>query len=282
MGFIYGRKYPRIYSHTRAPLTPLRLVIRHRSCPVKISIKVAHADKRKMVQDMKAAREQAQATYAALASAPTSEDGAVAFGAPPDPKLADASDDDEDHEWVTFDRPLVYLFAGKGPYVSSDVLQFPVSLPTDGLIDVTVQERVRVSCLQQRHSSDELTLNVRRAFPIADDTHGDVQGNRRLAARRPLLDGYRASPARNTFAATQLTLSSLPQQHYYKAYAYRVEPAEAKGWLSVDGEAFALEPYEVEVRPGLGTLLSMYGCYQLDFDLPKKGKQPAPRPQAAP
>lgn len=124
-------------------------VIRHRSCPVKVSIKVAHADKRKMVQDMKAAHEQAQATYAALAQGPASEDGTAAFGAPPDPKLADASDDDEDPEWVTFDRPLVYLFAGKGPYVSSDVLQFPVSLPTDGLIDVTVQERVGVSRLQR-------------------------------------------------------------------------------------------------------------------------------------
>lgn len=96
------------------------------------------------------------------------------------------------------------------------------------------------------------------------------------------MDGYCTSPARNTLAATRLTPSFLPQQHYYKAYAYRVEPADSKGWLSVDGEAFPLEPYEVEVRPGLGTLLSMYGCYQLDFDLPKKGKQPAPRPQAAP
>lgn len=59
------------------------------------------------------------------------------------------------------------------------------------------------------------------------------------------------------------------QQHYYKAHAYRVEPASAKGWLSVDGEAFPLEPYEVEVRPRLGTVLSMYGSYQLDFDASK-------------
>ncbi|KAL1944512.1 hypothetical protein VTO73DRAFT_2942 [Trametes versicolor] len=216
VGFIYG-------------------LIRHRSCPVKVSIKVAHADKRKMVQDMKAAHEQAQATYAALAQGPASEDSTAAFGAPPDPKLADASDDDEDPEWVTFDRPLVYLFAGKGPYVSSDVLQFPVSLPTDGLIDVTVQERT-----------------TRTAMFKAID--GSQRG-----------DHY-----------------WMDTQHYYKAYAYRVEPADSKGWLSVDGEAFPLEPYEVEVRPGLGTLLSMYGCYQLDFDLPKKGKQPAPRPQATP
>ena len=59
-----------------------------------------------------------------------------------------------------------------------------------------------------------------------------------------------------------------PQQHYYKAHAYRVEPYTTKGWLSIDGEPFPLAPFQVEVHQRLGTLLSMYGCYQLEFDLP--------------
>ncbi|KAI0636889.1 ATP-NAD kinase-like domain-containing protein [Trametes polyzona] len=204
VGFIYG-------------------VIRHRSCPVKVSIKVAHTDKRKMVQDMHAERAQAQATFSASAlDAPPSPAGAQDGGLPP----LQYPDTDEDG-WITFDRPLVYLFAGKGPYVSSDVLQFPVSLPTDGLIDVTLQERT-----------------TRTAMLKAID--GSQRGDHFW----------------------------MDTQHYYKAYAYRVEPSTAKGWLSVDGEAFPLEAYQVEVHPRLGTLLSMYGCYQLDFDIPSEKQKP--------
>ena len=45
--------------------------------------------------------------------------------------------------WLEFDRPILYLFAGKGPLVARDLLQFPMSLPDDGYIDVVVQEKVR-------------------------------------------------------------------------------------------------------------------------------------------
>ena len=39
------------------------------------------------------------------------------------------------------------------------------------------------------------------------------------------------------------------------------------GFLSIDGEAFPLEPYELGVHRNLGTLLSMYGRYNVEFDL---------------
>ncbi|KAH9856959.1 ATP-NAD kinase-like domain-containing protein [Lenzites betulinus] len=199
VGFIYG-------------------LIRHRSCPVKVSIKVAHADKHKMVRDTHAARAAAEDAHAYAPSALTLPDAPAGSGLPP---LQHADDREDGEGWITFDRPLVYLFAGKGPYVSSDVLQFPMSLPTDGLIDVTIQERTTRTAMFKAIDGSQ------RGEHFWQDT-----------------------------------------QHYYKAHAYRVEPlaSSAKGWLSVDGEAFPLAPFQVEVHARLGTLLSMYGAYQLDFD----------------
>ena len=137
--------------------------------PLKVSIKVVDSDKRKMVRDMQAGRAQAQAAHAALdtpdaeppkaqslsqqqqqqeqtaeASNGEQQHQAESTGLP-ELKFADADVDDDG--WVTFDRPLMYLFAGKGPFVGPDVVQFPVSLPTDGLIDVTLQDRVRLAFL---------------------------------------------------------------------------------------------------------------------------------------
>ncbi|KZP11950.1 hypothetical protein FIBSPDRAFT_870708 [Athelia psychrophila] len=43
--------------------------------------------------------------------------------------------------WLTFDKPAMYLYAGKGPFVSRDLMQFPVSVPDDGYVDIVVQER---------------------------------------------------------------------------------------------------------------------------------------------
>jgi sphingosine kinase len=56
-----------------------------------------------------------------------------------------------------------------------------------------------------------------------------------------------------------------PQQHYFKAHAYRIKPLSTKGCLSVDGEAFPFGEFQVEVHRGLGTLLSPYGHYAVNF-----------------
>ena len=58
------------------------------------------------------------------------------------PDLQHIGSDANQDDWITFDKPYTYFYAGKGPYVSADFVQFPVSLPTDGLIDVVLQERV--------------------------------------------------------------------------------------------------------------------------------------------
>ena len=40
--------------------------------------------------------------------------------------------------WVTFKEPILFAYAGKGPYVGRDYMAFPVSEPDDGLIDIVV------------------------------------------------------------------------------------------------------------------------------------------------
>ena len=61
------------------------------------------------------------------------------------------------------------------------------------------------------------------------------------------------------------------QQHYFKAYAYRVEPNASKGYLSIDGEPYPLEPFEVECHRNLGAFLSMHGCWQVNnFKTPEQ------------
>jgi sphingosine kinase len=48
---------------------------------------------------------------------------------------------------------------------------------------------------------------------------------------------------------------------YSKIEAYRVVPKIRKGYLSVDGESFPIEPFQVEILPGAGCFLSSTGKY---------------------
>lgn len=50
----------------------------------------------------------------------------------------------DDEGWVTLDKPLLYVYAGQGPYVAPELMQFPVSLPDDGMIDIAVQTIVNI------------------------------------------------------------------------------------------------------------------------------------------
>jgi len=51
-----------------------------------------------------------------------------------------------------------------------------------------------------------------------------------------------------------------------------VKPLKPKGNLAVDGEMFPFKEFQVEVHQRLGTLLSPYGHYAVDF---------APRPPSS-
>ncbi|KAI1115276.1 sphingoid long chain base kinase-like protein [Nemania sp. NC0429] len=54
-----------------------------------------------------------------------------------------------------------------------------------------------------------------------------------------------------------------PLVSYRKVVAYRFTPRnQADGYISVDGERMPFEPFQVEIHPGLGTVLSKSGRYE--------------------
>ncbi|RWA14106.1 hypothetical protein EKO27_g1023 [Xylaria grammica] len=56
-----------------------------------------------------------------------------------------------------------------------------------------------------------------------------------------------------------------PLISYRKAVAYRFTPLEQNdGYISIDGERIPFRPFQVEVHPGLGTVLSKSGHYEAD------------------
>ena len=132
-------------------------VILFRSCPVQISYKLAEDDKVKMAEKACAQR---------LQGPPTSPPRKSSGGLPPLRYLPDDTDG-----WVTCEEPILYFYAGKGPFVSRyvglslscsnllirrchcrDYMAFPVSVPNDGLVDIMTMPAVRAegfleSCL---------------------------------------------------------------------------------------------------------------------------------------
>ena len=111
-------------------------------------MKIAESDKEKMVHDMHAAQKEAGARYqatlqkniknagAGAADTDAIDDNAIAL---PPPKFF--SPDEEG--WTTIDMPVLSMYAGKGPYISRIVMNFPVSLPDDGCVDIALSQLVR-------------------------------------------------------------------------------------------------------------------------------------------
>ena len=129
---------------------------------MKVFIKVSESDKPKMLEDLRAARVHATERIKVVAQQhPDGRDADIDGGAAESSTNAESKEGekrsalpelrhiDKPHRdgWFEFDRPISYLCAGKGPYVSRDLMQFPVSHPDDGYIDVTIQETVsHTSC----------------------------------------------------------------------------------------------------------------------------------------
>ncbi len=165
--------------------------MKHKPCPIKLSIKVVESDKHAMVKALHSSRSKkfnASSTPSSSTSTTTSlspeiipvhqdsPDSSVDVADIPSSKdesspetrtLSIVPDTDSEklpplrfsgngsssEGWITFDKPVTYLYAGKGPYVGLDLMQFPVSLPDDGLIDVVVQERASPLPSSRRSSS---------------------------------------------------------------------------------------------------------------------------------
>lgn len=153
-----GTEWLRFLGSTRFVVGYIYEVIRLKRCPIKLSMKVVETDKERMVHNLHAHQARAKAKLASESrlpgpeSATTDADNAsttapstVGGSAFPDPKSASAPSSPNPSlpsgdGWTTFDKRLSYVYAGKGPYVSRDLMQFPVSIPDDGLIDVVAQE----------------------------------------------------------------------------------------------------------------------------------------------
>lgn len=129
----------------------IRGVLQHRSCPVKVYLKTVETDKDKMVRDLKSSHEETLRNIHSNNTTPGQEIPVNPNAAPSDVTAAETSlslpplvlQDDLDSEgWTVFEKPVMFLFAGKGPYVSRDLMQFPVSHPDDGYLDVAIQEMV--------------------------------------------------------------------------------------------------------------------------------------------
>ncbi|KAL4253166.1 Lipid Phosphate Formation and Regulation [Abortiporus biennis] len=225
-----GTENMRFLGNTRFIVGYIRGIVKHRACPIKLQIKVAESDKSAMLRALDSARQQFSVSSSVDTSTLVTAPEGNAKSKPqngdssetlPDLKYRTVNPTEEDG-WITFDQPVSYLYAGKGPYVGKDLMQFPVSLPNDGYIDVVVQEQIG---------------------------RGEL-----LKA----MDGAEVGKA-----------YFMNSQHYFKAEAYRVIPHNDSSWLSVDGEKYPFEPFEVEVHKGLATLLSPYGYYKADtFEIP--------------
>ncbi|TFK55042.1 hypothetical protein OE88DRAFT_1623656 [Heliocybe sulcata] len=212
-----GTEHLRWMGDTRFIVGFLRGVVRYTPCPVTLSIKPVESEKPKLIEKWQEAR-------AAPISLSTDASEEETSGGLPPLKFDSKSQDNDG--WIKFDKPLLYVYAGQGPYVGRDLMQFPLSLPDDGLIDVVAQE---------------------------------------LSSRGDMLKAMDGAEKGSPFW--------LPGQHYYKAQAYRITPHSKKGCLSIDGEAYPFEEYQVEVHPKLGTLLSMHGRYATEFKLLKPPRQ---------
>ena len=87
-------------------------------------------------------REALRAQAQALHGSPISTYSASTLPETGVPELKHIGPDADKDGWITFDKSFNYFYAGKGPFVSVDLMQFPVSHPDDGFIDVVIAERV--------------------------------------------------------------------------------------------------------------------------------------------
>ncbi|KAF5357963.1 hypothetical protein D9756_001533 [Leucocoprinus leucothites] len=220
-----GTEHLRWMGDTRFMVGLLRGIIQFRACPVQLSYKAAEMDKHKMAERVSLLRKNKKPPPPTSSSPATSESD-IAETLPP---LKFQPEDNEG--WTTFDEPLLYVYAGKGPFVGRDYMAFPVSLPDDGLIDVM-------------------------AMP--------------LSSRKDVIAGMTGAEKGESFWS--------PKLQYVKAHAYRVKPLKPKGHLAVDGEIYPFKEFQVEVHQCLGTLLSPYGHYAVDFapHPPAKNKKSKP------
>ncbi|KAL1733181.1 ATP-NAD kinase-like domain-containing protein [Schizophyllum commune] len=120
---------------------------------------------------------------------PMSEDGED--GLPPlvYAKAGSSSEGSSDDGWTKFEDPILFVYAGKGPYVARDLMAFPASLPDDGLIDITIHPMAPMGELFGAMNGAEkgelfwrkrltyLKAHAFRVRPVAPAPNREPQGN---------------------------------------------------------------------------------------------------------
>jgi len=108
----------------------LRGVLTRKSYPFAISIRNGTSDKGAMVEALRQYN-----TSAPHYDVPRAEEG-NATALPPLRYV------DERDGWTTYEGPILFMYAGKGPLMSCDLMQFPVAVPNDGMVDIVIQGRL--------------------------------------------------------------------------------------------------------------------------------------------
>lgn len=168
-----GTEHLRWMGDTRFFAGLLYGIMLHKPCPVRLSYKVAESDKANMVENLKIKRASVREPISKRASGTSDELFSDEL-----PPLKYSTDDNEG--WTTLEDPIMYVYAGKGPYVGRDYMAFPVSLPDDGLIDIMALRLTK-------------RLDIVRA--IADGPSGESFWHPRLVYVKA--HAYRVQPFRN-------------------------------------------------------------------------------------
>lgn len=126
--------------------------------------------------------------------------------------------------WTRFRLPISSFYAGKNPYVSRDLLQFPYALPGDGVIDLALT----------LHGGGR--LGKLRAISGAES--GQVVYDRSLAYLK--VQAYRVTPR----------------------LAFGDKKLKKGGLISIDGERVDWKPFQVEISKDLRFhILSLFGTF---------------------
>lgn len=124
----------------------------------------------------------------------------------------------EDWTHVPDGKHLSLMYCGKMPWVSSDCMMFPATLPTDGTMDMFI---TRVNHMN-RFEAIQMLAGMERGQHVYHD-----------------------------------------YVEYSKVVAYRLTPRKTHGHLSFDGEQYPYTPFQVEILPAVGCLLSNNGIWDL-------------------
>lgn len=106
----------------------LKGVVTKNICPIEVEYKLVEGNKQKMISVGK--ENAAKAHFYEEDASAQDHDTALPWSEPIE---------DKSEGWTKFDKPIIYLYAGGMPYVSRDLMQFPMSTPAEECIDVVIQ-----------------------------------------------------------------------------------------------------------------------------------------------